>query len=100
MDEYHTNVSIHGYYFQMAKRKIDCSLNDVIYGYLKKAKYEKTLKLFERKCSNKENINLCEDLINYVKRRVAEKLIEEDDLGFEINFGAYQSIAKVSPQHT
>ena len=93
-------VCIYSYYVQMAKRKIDGSLNDVICGYLKKAKYEKTLKLFERKCGKKENINLCEDFINYVKRRVAKKPIEEDDLGFEINFGAYQSIAKVSPQHT
>ena len=89
-------VCIYGYFFQMAKR---CSLNDVIHGYLKKAKYEKTLKLFERNYGNKENINLCEDFINYVKGIVAEKPIEEDDLGFEINFGAYQSIAKVSPQH-
>ena len=86
-------VCIYGYFFQMAKR---CSLNDVIHGYLKKAKYEKTLKLFERKCNKEVDVKLWDKFINYMKKKETQKAIEEDLLGFEINFGAYQSVAKVS----
>ena len=89
-------VGIYGFYFKMAKRKIDCSLNEVIYGYLKKAKYEKTLKLFERKCNKEVDVKLWDKFINYMKKKETQKAIEEDLLGFEINFGAYQSVAKVS----
>ena len=78
----------------MAKRKQDCSVNDLIIGYLKKTKCEKTLKLFEK---SNENLNhgICEKFMNYLKKKETEKENEKDDLGFEINFGAFQSEGKV-----
>ena len=82
----------------MAKRKIDCG--DVIVDYLKERKYEKTLQLFEEE--NKsftgrklKTQDLCQKFIKYLQRQESEKDDENDDLGFEINFGAYQSATKV-----
>ena len=77
----------------MTKRKIDSTLDDFIDGYLKKAKYEKSLKLFEGKIGRKKNVKIFEQFMNYLMRKEAEKANENDDLGFEINFG--QSQAKV-----
>ena len=81
----------------MAKRKMD-SLNDYIIDHLKKGNYEKTLKLFEGKNggSSKENAKICEKFINYLKEKETEKENEIDDLGFEINFGAFKPEPKVS----
>ena len=82
----------------MAKRKIDCSLNDFIIAYLKKRKYERSLKLFEDKNggSEKENPGIYDNFINYVAEKEYKKETEIVDLGFEINFGAFQPEIKVS----
>ena len=84
----------------MTKRKIDCSIGDFIIDYLKKRKYEKTLQLFEE--ANKsftgrklENHDVCRKFIKYLQRQESEKGDENDDLGFAINFGAFQSAMKV-----
>ena len=74
------------------------SLNDYIIEHLKKGKYEKTLKLFEEKNrgSKNENSKIYEKFINYLKGKKTKKENEIDDLGFEINFGAFSSESKVS----
>lgn len=75
----------------MAKRKLDSSLDGFIINYLKRGKCEKTLKLFEgRLVETRENINTSKMFWNHWKRKEAEKESVKDDLGFEINFGAYQ----------
>ena len=102
----------------MAKRKIpvDCSLNDIIGEHLKEAKCEKSLKLFEEKVGQtkkakcEKSLKLFEvkvgptkkpkmmkKFLNYLKEKEAEKEnTKDEDLGFEINFGAYQPDKKVS----
>ena len=77
---------------------MELSLDDFIIEHLKKAKNEKTLKLFESEKgkSTKEKTNVYEKFMNYLKKKEAEKENEKDDLGFEINFGAFRSEAKVS----
>ena len=75
----------------MAKRKIDSSLNDFVFEYLKKRKCERTLKLFPRNNEGRKNENICENFMNYLKRKESEN----DDFGFEINLGAYQRQIKV-----
>jgi len=79
----------------MVKRKNDFSLNDFIVEYLKKRKCERTLKLFEENKKVKMNDNVCEKFMNYLKGKESDKEIENDDLGFEINFKAYQHESKV-----
>ena len=75
----------------MAKRKIDSSLDGIIINYLKKAKCEKTLKLFEgRLVEAKEDKNTSKKFWSHLKRKETEKESAKDDLGFEINFGTYQ----------
>ena len=37
-----------------------------------------------------------ENFLNYLKKKELEKVNVEDELGFEINFGAYQPEVKVS----
>jgi len=79
----------------MAKRKIDCALDEFVVKYLKKSKYEKTAKLLGE--TNIGNSKIMKNFIKFVK--INEKLkneakkenLDDDDLGFEINFGAYQS---------
>ena len=87
------------YYFgfrkKMAKRKIDCSIDDFIVDYLKKRKYKKSLQLFGEKNNSfmgrkLENHDVCKKFIKYLKIKESEKGDVDDDLGFEINFGAYQ----------
>jgi len=78
----------------MAKRKQDCSVNDLIIGYLKKTKCEKTLKLFEKSNEN-GNLDICEKFMSYLKKKESEKENENDDLGFEINFGVSQQVTKL-----
>ena len=89
----------------MAKRKITFDLNDFVIGYLKKSKYEKTLKIYDvsektKKCQKPD----FEKFIDYLKVDEIKKEIktENDDLGFEINFGAYeqQVIAKLPTKKT
>ena len=76
---------------------MEFSLDDFIIEHLKKAKNEKTLKLFEgeKDDSTKENKKVYEKFMKYLKKKEAEKENENDDLGFEINFGAFQSESKV-----
>ena len=83
----------------MAKRKIpaDCSLNDIIGDHLKNTKCEKSLKLFEEKVGTSKKAKMMEKFLNYLKEKEMEKEnTRDDDLGFEINFGAYQPDKKVS----
>ena len=83
----------------MAKRKIDCTLDEIVVKYLKKANCDKTLKLFEDKVGRKKNVatERLEQFFGYLKEKEVhkEKMID-DDLGFEINFGAFQPQIKVS----
>ena len=75
---------------------MELNLDDFIIEHLKKAKNEKTLKLFEgEKTGPNENKNVYEKFMNYLKKKEAEKENEKDDFGFEINFGAFQSEVKV-----
>jgi len=75
---------------------MESKLNDFIIEHLKKTKSEKTLKLFEGEKSGSKKENVYVKFMNYLKKKEAEKENEKDDLGFEINFGAFQSEAKVS----
>ena len=80
----------------MAKRKIKCDLNDFVNEYLKKSKYEKTQKSFA--VSNdtaKCRTAVFKRFLKHLKEKDMKKGIkeEDDDLGFEINFGAYQKKA-------
>ena len=79
----------------MAKRRIDCSLEEYIIDHLKKRKYRKTLKLFEEQNedSAKTDSELLSKFTKYLKKK--EMKNEIDHLGFEINFGAFQPEAKV-----
>ena len=83
----------------MAKRKIpaDCQLNDIIGEHLKKSKCEKSLKLFEEKVGKTKRAKMTKKFLIYLKEKEAEKEnIRDENLGFEINFGAYQPDKKVS----
>ena len=80
----------------MAKRKIDCNLDDIVAECFKKGKYEKTAKMFG---TNRENdpSKVMEEFIEYLKQKEMEKENQvEDDLGFQINFGAFKPTTKVS----
>ena len=81
----------------MAKRKIDCSLNDIVGEYLKKRKCQKSLKMFEFG-HNKNGLNkTLGTFFDFLKKKESEKEnMEDGDLGFEINFGCYQPETKVS----
>ena len=82
----------------MAKRKIDCSLDDVVMEYLKKVKSEKTSRMFRSGGPSEfDHSKPLRKFVKFLKRKDMEKQNRiEDDLGFEINFGAFQSAAKVS----
>ena len=82
----------------MAKRKIGGSLDDIIMEYLEKCKFEKTSKMFgtEYSCENNQLKSL-KKFLKFLKQNETEKKYRnEDDLGFEINFGAFQPAKKVS----
>ena len=53
----------------MAKRKIDCSLDEIVGEYLMKRKCEKSRKLFEEKigCHTNDGTKILENLLNYLK---------------------------------
>ena len=76
----------------MAKRKTDCSFDAFVLRYLKKAKFDKTLNLFEESIVKQESTSekLTEEFLFYLKT-LKIKQENVDDLGFEINFGAYES---------
>ena len=85
----------------MPKRESDSKLGDVLVGYLKRRKYRRTLKSFEKIRTNEnnhQNEKTCEKFFDYLKKiiTVSNKKSGEDDLGFEINFGAYQYNSKVT----
>ena len=92
----------------MAKRKksVDCSLNEIVGEYLKKAKCKKTSILFNEKTgegSSSKNSShsaikkTLEKFFNHLKEKEAKKENRnDDDLGFEINFGIFQPEPKVS----
>ena len=72
---------------------MDCTLDGFVFKYLKAAKYEKTCKLFGE--SNLGNSKIIEKFIKFVNEKLKNEATKkenlDDDLGFEINFGAYQS---------
>ena len=79
----------------MGKRKHDCSLDDIVIEYLKRAKHERTLKLFQKQDRNQCNKATYADFVAFLKNSVVKENNDDDDLGFEINFGAFQREAKV-----
>ena len=82
----------------MAKRKIpiDCSLDDIIGEHFKNTKCEKSLKFFGEKVGQKKKAKMMVNFFDYLKKKEAEKEnVNDEDLGFEINFGAYQPNEKV-----
>ena len=82
----------------MVKRKSDCCLDEIIGEYFKKKKFEKSLKFLKEKVEQKTDLNkTLESLCDYLKKNVSEKAnTDHEDLGFEINFGAYEPQQKVS----
>ena len=82
----------------MSKRKIDCSLDDIVMKYLKKVKCEKTSKMFRTESSSEsDHSKSLKKFIKFLKQKEIKKENRvEDDLGFEINFGAFQPEQKVS----
>ena len=85
----------------MPKRESDSRLEDVLVGYLKRRKYRRTLQSFEKIRTNdngQQNDKTCEKFFDYLKKiiTVTNEKFGEDDLGFEINFGAYQYDSKVT----
>ena len=82
----------------MAKRKMDCSLDDFVMEYLKKVKCEKTSKMFGAEFSGEnDHSKSLQQFMKFLKENEKEKENHvEDDLGFEINFGAFQPEPKVS----
>ena len=83
----------------MGKRNNDCTLDEIIAAYLKKAKCQKTLKLFGEQIGQAKNdkMPMLEKFVDYMKEQEAGKENKrDDDLGFEINFGAFQPEKKVS----
>jgi len=82
----------------MAKRKIDCNLEDYVIRNLKKRKYRRTLKLFEDQNRNLERTNskILVKFTKYLKKKEIQN--EIDDLGFEINFGGYHPKTEILPK--
>ena len=82
----------------MAKRKIDCSLDDIVTEYLKEVKCEKTSKMFGNERSGEsDHSKSLKKFMKFLKENETRKRNSvEDDLGFEINFGAFQPAPKVS----
>ena len=63
----------------MAKRKIQCDLNDFVIGYLKKSKYEKTLKTLDVKNQFKNDYTAdFQKFIHYLEIKEAQKDIKSD----------------------
>ena len=83
---------------KMAKRKVESSLDDIVMEYLKRGKCDKTSKLFGIEHSGgSDHSKSLEKFIVFLKQKEMKKEYRvEDDLGFEINFGAFQPDTKVS----
>jgi len=82
----------------MAKRKIESSLDDIVMEHLKRIKCEKTFKMFGTESSSERDHSISlKKFIKFLKQKETEKENRvENDLGFEINFGAFQPEKKVS----
>ena len=82
----------------MAKRKIDCSLDDIVIEYFKRVKCEKASRIFGTVGSGgNDHSKSLKKFIKFLKQKETEKENRvEDDLGFEINFRAFQPEKKVS----
>ena len=95
----HKKQTLKSVFFQMAKRKIKCDVNDFILDYLKKAKCEKTLNLLDKENLDtvKKTGKVFAKFVEYLKAQTKNEMKKEDDLGFEINFAAYQPDIKVRP---
>ena len=80
------------------KRKIDCSLDDIVKEYLKKVKCKKSSKMFGAETSSESDLSKSlKKFMKFLKENETNKgKSVEDDLGFEINFGAFQPEPKVS----
>ena len=76
----------------MAKRKIECSLDDIVSEYLKKVKCEKSSKMFEMERSGEnDHSKSLKIFVEFLEKSEREKENRvEDDLRFEINFEALQ----------
>ena len=76
----------------MPKRKFDCSLDEIVIEYLKKVKCAKTIKLFEtERSTGRDHSESLKKFIEFVAKSEKQKENRnDDDLGFEINFGAFQ----------
>ena len=84
----------------MAKRKNDRSLDNVFVGFLKRRKYRRTLELFGSEFGNNIAVNskVFDEFENFLKEKIKhepKKEYADDDLGFEINFEAFQPTQKV-----
>ena len=74
-------------------------MNEFVIKYLKKARYEKTLKLLAGKDGESKacTAEAYKKFTNYLKQKERKtKNANNDDLGFEINFGAFKPEPKVS----
>ena len=79
------------------------SLDEIIAECLRKRECTKALKLLEENIATKNNgpakvsaVGNVEDFIIYLKNLEVEREFKKEyDLGFEINFGAYQPNVKV-----
>ena len=81
----------------MTKRKMDCELDYIVMEYLKKVKYEKTSKIFGTgRLGASNHSKSMGNFIKFLQRSEKEQNHVEDDLGFEINFGAFQPVRRVS----
>ena len=81
----------------MSKRGSDC-INEFVIKYLKKAKYENSLKLFAGKDRESKacTAKTYKKFMNYLKQKKRNtKNASDDDLGFKINFGTYQQKLKL-----
>ena len=82
----------------MPKRKMDCSLDDIVMRYFKKIRCEKTSKMFgSERSSESDYSKSLKKFMKFLKQTEVKKENRvEDDLGFEINFEAFQPEQKVS----
>ena len=79
----------------MAKRKHDCSLDGIVIEYLRRSKCKKTLESLEKQNRNNSSKSIYDDFVSYLRQSGGKAENYNDDLGFEINFGAFQPEPKV-----
>ena len=77
---------------------MDCSLDDIVMRYFKKIRCEKTSKMFgSERSSESDYSKSLKKFMKFLKQTEVKKENRvEDDLGFEINFEAFQPEQKVS----